>query len=374
MKHLYFLPIALLSACFTSCKKKELGAPPAMPPAGVTVLVVAARPFLEWEELSARVVATDRVELTPQVSGVVVSIPFQAGQLVKKDDVLFEIDAATYRAKNDMSAAQLARAEAALTQATSESARVPSLLAAQAMTSEEAEMRQSNLFQARAQLAAAQAEHQLTGIDLQRTKVRSPIDGRISRALVTVGNQVSIGTALTSIVSIDPMHVYAELDESTAVRARQALLTKKVKLDEMQRVPLELRIADELNFSHKGWLESLDNRIMPGTGTLSLRAAFANGDEALMDGMFAKIRIPLSVEKPTVLIPDTACKTDQGKKFVYVVDEKSTAQYRSVVLGPITPEGRVIREGLKDGDKVIINGLAKIFMPGMPVNPQPEAP
>jgi membrane fusion protein, multidrug efflux system len=235
-------------------------------------------------------------------------------------------------------------------------------------------MRQSNLFQARAQLAAAQAEHQLTGIDLQRTKVRSPIDGRISRALVTVGNQVSIGTALTSIVSIDPMHVYAELDESTAVRARQALLTKKVKLDEMQRVPLELRIADELNFSHKGWLESLDNRIMPGTGTLSLRAAFANGDEALMDGMFAKIRIPLSVEKPTVLIPDTACKTDQGKKFVYVVDEKSTAQYRSVVLGPITPEGRVIREGLKDGDKVIINGLAKIFMPGMPVNPQPEAP
>ncbi len=374
MKHLYFLPIALLPTLVTSCKKKELGAPPSMPPAGVTVQVVAARPFLEWEELSARIVATDRVELTPQVSGIVVSIPFQAGQLVKKNDVLFEIDAATYQAKNEMSAAQLARAEAALAQATSEAGRVPTLLAAQAMTSEEAEMRQSNLLQARAQLAAAQAEHQLTGIDLQRTKVRSPIDGRISRALVTVGNQVSSGTPLTSIVSIDPMHAYAELDESTAVRARQALLTKKVKLDEMQRVPVELRIADEANFSHKGWLESLDNRIMPGTGTLALRASFANGDEALMDGMFAKIRIPLDAEKPTVLIPDTACKTDQGKKFVYVVDEKSTAQYRPVVLGPITPEGRVIREGLKDGDKVIINGLAKIFMPGMPVNPQPEAP
>lgn len=336
--------------------------------------VVAARPFLEWEELSARIVATDRVELTPQVSGILVSIPFQAGQLVKKNDVLFEIDAATYQAKHEMSAAQLARAEAALAQATSEAGRVPALLAAQAMTSEEAEMRQSNLLQARAQLAAAQAEHQLTGIDLQRTKVRSPINGRISRALVTVGNQVSIGTPLTSIVSIDPMHAYAELDESTAVRARQALLTKKVKLDEMQRVPVELRIADEAHFSHKGWLESLDNRIMPGTGTLALRASFANGDEVLMDGMFAKIRIPLNVEQPTVLIPDTACKTDQGKKFVYVVDEKSTAQYRPVVLGPITPEGRVIREGLKDGDKVIINGLAKIFMPGMPVKPEPIAP
>lgn len=359
-------------ALIGACQKKAPTAAPQMPPAVVTAITIQTTPYADWEELAARVIATDRVDLTPRVSGVIEKIFFQAGQVVKKDDVLYEIDAATYSATHAMTKAKLARAEANLAQAKSEAQRVPELVAAQAMTTEEAEMRQSKALQAQADLAAAQAEHELAGIDLQRTKVLSPITGRISRTNVTAGNQVSPSTVLTNIVSIDPVHVYAEINEGIIHKARQALLEKKVVLDDQQRVPVELRLSGQENTPLMGWLESLDNRVMPGTGTLALRAIFPNKSETLVDGMFARIRIPLSAERPAILIPETALKTDQGKKFVYVIDEKSTAQYRPVTLGSSTPKGRVILNGLSVGDKVIVNGLAKIFMPGMPVNPQPQ--
>ena len=148
----------------------------------------------------------------------------------------------------------------------------------------------------------------------------------------------------------------------------QELIAKKqVKLDDNGRIPVQLQLADEEEFPHAGWFESLDNRVIASTGSIVLRAIIPNPEGKLLPGMFARIRLPLSAEKPTIVLSETAIKTDQGQKFVYVIDEKSLAQYRPVVLGPVMGQRRIIRSGLKEGDVVVVNGLAKIFMPGMPV-------
>jgi RND family efflux transporter MFP subunit len=204
-------------------------------------------------------------------------------------------------------------------------------------------------------------------LDWQRTRVLAPIDGKISRALVTVGNAVNLGTTLTTIVSVDPMHAYADLDENTLLRVQSLMEKKQIKVDEQGRIPVELQLADEKDYPHRGWFESLDNRVQASTGSIVLRSIIPNPSGRLVPGMFARIRIPLSAEQATIVIPEMAIKTDQGQKFVYVVDEKSCAQYRPVVLGPSLGMNRIIRSGLKEGDTIVVNGLAKIFMPGMPV-------
>lgn len=343
-----------------------------MPPAPVGVVTVAPEPIIEWEEFSARVEAIESVALSPRVSGYLDAVRFNAGEMVAKDQVLYQIDPLPYQAKQAQTAALLQRAEAALESAKSEAKRVPELLIARAMTQEEADARLSNYQQALASHAAAVADNQLAQLDLERTQVRAPIAGKISRALVTAGNPVNPSTVLTTIVSIDPIHAYADLDENTLLRVQQLLAKKQVKLDDKGRIPVNLQLGNETDFPHQGWFESIDNRVTATTGSIVLRAVLPNPDGKLMPGMFARIRLPLSEEKPTIAIAEAAIKTDQGQKFVYVIDEQSCAQYRPVTLGPSLGLRRIIRSGLKEGDVVVVNGLAKIFMPGMPVKPEFE--
>lgn len=349
------------------CQRSASTPPPAMPPTPVEVLRIVPQPLVEWQEFSARVEAAEHVSLSPRVSGYLDAVHVAAGAMVKKDQLLFEIDPLPYAAKKSQAEAVLARAEAALQTAKSEAARVPELLAARAMTQEQADARISALAQAEAAWKAAQADRELAELDWQRTKVLAPIDGKISRALVTVGNAVNLGTTLTTIVSVDPMHAYADLDENTLLRVQSLMEKKQIKVNEQGRIPVELQLADEKDYPHRGWFESLDNRVQASTGSIVLRSIIPNPSGRLVPGMFARIRIPLSAEQATIVIPDMAIKTDQGQKFVYVVDEKSCAQYRPVVLGPSLGMNRIIRSGLKEGDTIVVNGLAKIFMPGMPV-------
>lgn len=341
-----------------------------MPPTPVEVMKIVPQPLTEWQELSARLEAVENVALSPRVSGYLDAVHFQSGEMVKKDQLLFEIDPLPYAAKKSQAEAGLARAEAAWQTAQSEAARVPELLAARAMTQEQADARLSALAQAEAAHKAAKADLELAMLDWQRTKVLSPIDGKISRALVTTGNAVNLSTTLTTIVSVDPMHAYADLDENTLLRVQSLLAKKQLKLDDQGRIPVELQLADEQDFPHHGWFESLDNRVQSGTGSIVLRAIIPNSSGRLLPGMFARIRIPLSAEQDTIVIPEMAIKTDQGQKYVYVIDEKSCAQYRLVTLGPTRGMNRIIRSGLKEGDTIVVNGLAKIFMPGMPVAPE----
>lgn len=343
-----------------------------MPPPPVGVMQISAEPLIEWETFSARVEAIESVSLSPRVSGYLDAVHFSAGEMVKKDQPLFQIDPLPYEAKRAQTAGLLEKAEAALASAKTEAARVPDLLMARAMTQEEADARISNFQQAQAALAAAKADHQLAQLDWERTKVLSPIDGRISRAMVTAGNPVTLSTILTTIVSVDPVHAYADLDENTLLRVQSLIAGKKVKLNAQGRIPVELQLADEKQFPHQGWFESLDNRVLASTGSIVLRAVIPNPNGKLLPGMFARIRIPLSEEKPTIVIPEAAIKTDQGQKFVYIIDEKSCAQYRPVTLGPTLGQRRIIRKGLNQGESIVVNGLAKIFMPGMKVAPEPE--
>lgn len=357
------------------CQRSASTPPPAMPPTPVEVMKIAPQPLVEWQEFSARVEAAESVSLSPRVSGYLDAVHVTAGAMVKKDQLLFEIDPLPYAAKKSQAEAVLARAEAAWQSAKSEAARVPELLAARAMTQEQADARISALAQAEAAWKAAQADRELADLDWQRTKVLAPIDGKISRALVTTGNAVNLGTTLTTIVSVDPMHAYADLDENTLLRVQSLMAKKQIKLDEQGRIPVELQLADEKDYPHRGWFESLDNRVQASTGSIVLRAIIPNPSGRLVPGMFARIRIPLSAEQATIVIPEMAIKTDQGQKFVYVIDEKSCAQYRPVVLGPSLGMNRIIRSGLQEGDTIVVNGLAKIFMPGMPVAAEtPKSP
>lgn len=373
-------PVLLFTACLglASCKRHVAEAPPQMPPAAVGVRTIQAEPIIEWEEFSARVEAMERVDLSARVSGYLDEVLFSAGQTVTQGQELFRIDPLPYRAKQAQTEALLARADAAMSSAKTEFDRVAGLLAARAMTVEEADARQAAYLQAVAAQAAASAENDLAKLDLERTTVRSPIAGKISRALVTAGNQVSgqpgAATTLTSIVSVDPIYAYADLDENTLLRVQDLLNNKKVKLDEKGRIPVNLQLGDEEGFSHLGWFESLDNQVIASTGTIVLRAIFPNEKGKMVPGMFARIRLPLSEEKPTILVEETALKTDQGEKYVFVIDEHSLAQYRPVKLGAAVGNRRIITTGLKAGDVVVVNGLAKIFMPGMPVKPEPVQP
>lgn len=293
------LPITLACALALSCcKRPELGPPPQMPPSPVGVMKIAAEPLIEWEEFSARVEAIESVSLSPRVSGYIDAVHFAAGELVTKDQLLFQIDPLPYQAKLSQTAALLQRAEAALASAKTEAQRVPELLIARAMTQEEADARLSNHQQAQASFAAAQADHQLAQLDFDRTKVVSPIAGKISRAMVTAGNPVTPATVLTTIVSVDPVHAYADLDENTLLRVQQLIAKKQVKLDDKGRIPVQLQLADEKDFPHQGWFESLDNRVIASTGSIVLRAIIPNPDGKLMPGMFARIRLPLSAENP----------------------------------------------------------------------------
>lgn len=215
MKYLIIFA-SLLS--IVGCKRPPQGPPPSMPASPVGVMKVKAVPVIEWEIFSARVEAIESVALSPRVSGYLNTIHFSAGESVKKDQLLFQIDPLPYEARSEQTAALLEKAEAALATAQTEAERVPELLIARAMTQEEADARKSNFRQAQALLAAAKADHRMAQLDLDRTKVLSPINGKISRAMVTAGNPVHPSSVLTTIVSVDPVHAYADLDENTLLR------------------------------------------------------------------------------------------------------------------------------------------------------------
>jgi RND family efflux transporter MFP subunit len=225
-------------------------------------------------------------------------------------------------------------------------------------------------------LLAAEAARNFSKLDLDLTEIRSPIDGRVSRALVTQGNFVSgvagNATLLTTIVTIDPVYVYANFDEQSLLKFNELVKANKVA-SEQGRVPVELELANEEGYPHRGSVESLDNRLDAGTGSILLRAIFPNEDGAILPGLFARIRVPLSPEYPALLISEGAVGTDQAQKFVLALTSSNTVEYRAVKLGPSINGMRVVRSGLTAGDEIVVNGLQRA-RPGMPVTPEKHVP
>jgi RND family efflux transporter MFP subunit len=370
------LPFVLLLA---ACGKPPEGGHGGgqMPPAPVTLAPVEQKELVEWEEFTGRVEPVEMVDLKPRVSGYITEVHFQAGALVKKDDVLFTIDQRPFETKLRAAKAEVQRAEANAQAMKREFDRVKSLLAAKAIAPEQAEMRESMNLQGLAGLEAAKAAEHSAEIEFEHSSVKAPISGRISRAITTTGNFVTAGTTLlTTIVTVDPVYVYADIDENSLLKLQALQRDKKTFTNGDGRMPVELQLSNEKDFPHKGHVESFDNRLDAGTGSMVLRAEFPNDDGMLTPGLFARVRLPMTAKYAALLVDEKSILTDQANKFVLGVDESKTpvmSVYKPVVIGPSIDGKRIIRSGLKIGDKIIVNGQARLPQPGMPVAPT-EAP
>lgn len=356
--------LAAITAGFnlaTPAHAAQASAPVAPPAPKVTVAPVEQQLVTDYEELTGHVDAMETVELRARVSGHLDTVHFQAGQLVNKGDVLFTIDPRWYKAQFDLAAA---RAEVAAREA----ARAEKLLAASAISSEEAESRRAAAAEARAALETAK-------LDLEHTEVRAPIAGRISRAFVTPGNLVAgspgNATLLTTIVTTGDAYVYADLDEATLLKFNRLAREGRI-LTRNGRIPVDLQLADETDYPRHGYIESTDNRVNPATGSLAVRLVFPNDDNALIPGLFARVRVPVSAPTSALLISERAIGTDQSQKFVFAVGADNTVTYRTVKLGSVIDGKRVVREGLSPGETIIVNGLQRV-RPGMTVAPELQA-
>jgi RND family efflux transporter MFP subunit len=372
-----FLPLMAVSAMVVSggllagCGRTAAAPPPPAPP--VTVAQVEQQELVEWDEFTGRTEPVNSVEVRPRVSGYIQEVRFQSGQLVKKGDVLFVIDPRYHQAEFDRRKAELEQAQVHLENSKREADRTTKLLADKAISTEESDARQARYNEAKAALLAAQAALDYAKLDLEYTQVCAPIDGKVSRALLTEGNYVSgtagAATMLTTIVSVDPIYVYADLDENSVLKFNALAQTKSLETNDAGKIPVQLELADETQFPHEGCIESFDNRLDANTGSILLRAVFPNPDGRIVPGLFARIRVPLSERHPVLLVDERALGTDQGQKFVFTLSPTNTAVYRTVKPGPLVAGKRIIRSGLETNDRVVVNGLARI-RPGMPVAPQ----
>jgi len=364
-------PVALgvLAAALAGCNRSATA--PAPPPPSVTVAPVEQKEIVEWDEFTGRTEPVDSVEVRPRVSGYIQEVRFQSGQLVKTGDVLFVIDPSQYQAQFDKSQAEVELAQVQLENAKREADRTAHLLETKAISTEEGDARVSHYQEAKAALSAAQATRDSAKLNLEYTQVLAPIDGRVSRAYLTVGNYVNgvagAATPLTSIVSVSPVYVYADVDEDSLLKFNTVAAEQKLETNSDGTVPVEMQLADEQDFLHKGYIESFDNHLNPNTGSILLRAVFPNGDGRIVPGLFARIRVPLSDRHAALLVDEKAICTDQAQKYVLTLTSSNTVDYASVELGPFIDGKRVVRSGLRAGEDIIVNGLKPMVRPGMTV-------
>src|SRR5713226_8134744 len=366
----FALPVSflLLQACTRAAAQ-----PASAPPPKISVAEVVSRDVVEWDEFTGRLEAVNSVAIRPRVSGFVSAIRFDEGSMVKKGDILFEIDARPFQAEVDRLRAELARTHATVERAQSELERANKLSSEDAMSSEERDRRVAFAKESAAQVAAVEAALRAAELNLEFTRVTSTIDGREGRAIVTVGNLVSSGpgeaTLLTTVVSLDPIYASFDADERTFLRYIDLAREGKRASARQTGLPIHMALASEENFPHEGRLDFLDNQINPATGTIHGRTIFRNRDLSLTPGSFVRLRLPGSGKYRALLIQDRAVGTDLDKRYVYVVGSGATIEYRSVELGPLVDGLRVVRSGLKPSDVVVINGLQRV-RPGAHIDPQ----
>lgn len=320
----------------------------------VSVAEVIERDVLQWHEFSGRLVAVDQAEIRPQVSGIVESVHFEDGAQVNKGDLLFVIDPRPFEA-----ALQAANARFVL--ADSELARASALLKDKAISQRDYDQRKNAAAVARADLLTAK-------LNLDYTKIKAPIAGKVSRAEVTVGNLVEAGMnapLLTTVVANNNMYADFEIDEATYLKYAHGGATGKDA-----QIPVVMELESASLPPREGRVESFDNRLNPASGTLRVRAVFDNTDGLLVPGLFARIKLGSAGMQKAVLITDRAIGTDQNKKFVLVVGADGKAEHREVKLGSRADGLRIVNEGLKPGEKIVVSGLQRVMMPGQPVTPE----
>lgn len=351
-------------------EKTAASPPPATHP--VEVALPLQREVTDYAVYDGRTEAIDSVQVRARVGGYLQKVNFKEGDVVKKDQVLFEIDPRPYEDQVASSTAQAASAKAMLKRARSDNARYKDLAVNTpgAVSEQDVDKYQATADQARADLQAAEAALAQNQLNLFWTKVTAPVDGRISRYFVTVGNLITQDqTVLTTIVSTGPIYAYFDMDDTTVLRVHQLMRGKSGFAQDRPKVPVYLRLENEQGFPHQGHIDFEDNQIAPNTGTLRMRGVFANQDNALEPGFFVRVRVPIGLTHEALLVPDRAIDSDQGRRVLRIVNEKNQVVSRPVRLGELHDGLRVVKEGLAHDDRVIIKGLMQV-RPGMTVEPK----
>nr|WP_246657984.1 efflux RND transporter periplasmic adaptor subunit [Afipia massiliensis] len=360
-----------MTACDKPAQQPAASAPP------VTVAQPTKRTVTDWDEFTGRFEAIQQVQIRARVTGFVTGVEFKDGAFVKTGDLLYVIDPRQYEAAAEQARAQLADAKAKIELAERELARAEQLIKTQAVAETIVDQRRQQLESAQAAVLQAEGALRRAELDVEFTKIKSPIDGRVSRHLVTVGNLVqgseSGATLLTSIVSLDPIHVYFDMDESIYLKNNRLWFEGRRPSSRDTPNPVQIILSGETKPSREGTMDFLDNRLDIGTGTLRGRALVPNQDLSILPGQFARVRVIGSAPYEALLLPDTAIASDQSRKIVFVVKDDDTVEAKPVTLGPIDGGLRVVREGLLPDDRVIVEGLqrARIGAKVAPHAPKP---
>jgi RND family efflux transporter MFP subunit len=370
---------AALGLMTAACHNHAAAPPAAPPPPTVTVNQPASREVTDWDEYPGRMEATEMVDVRARVNGYLQSINFKDGAEVAKGELLFVIDPRPYQAALDMANAALLQAQTHQDLTSNDLARADRMLKSQAISEEEADARRSAYRMAAAEVTSAQASVETAQLNMEYSRITSPISGRIGRKMMTEGNLVNgdqgQSSLLATIMSVDPIYCYFDADERAILKYQKLAREGKSENIRDGKIVCEVELANESGFPHQGLLDFVDNQVDATTGTMRLRGVFPNPDRVLQPGFFARVRVPGSAKYQALLIPDQAVGTDQDQKYVLTVDETggtNTVLYRPVTLGPLVDGLRVVRAGLGSNDWVVVNGLMSI-RPGMTVKPQNAA-
>jgi RND family efflux transporter MFP subunit len=367
--------IFVLGLCvvLAGCAGAPSGAP-VPPPTPVSVSYPVERYVTDYADFTARTAAVDSVEVRAHVWGYLDKVNFTEGALVKKGDVLFELDPRPYEALLNQAKAKVRQDEAQLSYDEAEYQRNRQLIGSGATSRTELDKTSAARGVDRANIAADKALVRQRELDLEYTKVIAPVSGRVSRYVVTMGNLIQSGdqnggTLLTTLVSVDPMYAYFDVDEYTALRVRQLVREGKSDSPRDGGFPVSLGLANEEGHPHQGTINFVDNQVNPKTGTIRVRGVFPNKQEHLLPGFFARVRVPIGRRHRALLVSDRVLDTDQGQKVLYVVNDKNEVVSRPVRVGALHDGLREITDGLKPGERVIVNGLQQV-RPGVTVEPR----
>jgi multidrug efflux system membrane fusion protein len=354
--------IVLLAVSLSGCDDKA--APPvaaAAPP--VTVAQPIKRTVTDWDEFTGRFDAVEEVQIRARVGGFVTNVEFRDGAFVKAGDLLYIIDPRPFEAVAEQAEGQLADARAKAELAKRELDRALTLIKTQDVADSTVDQRRQALQAAKAAQTQAEGLLKAAQLNIEFSHVVAPIGGRVSRHLISIGNLVQgsegSSTLLTSIVSLDPIYVYFDMDEATYLKYNRLFFEGKRPSSRDNPNPVQVTLTGETKPSHDGKVDFLDNRLDVSTGTLRGRAVVPNKDFSILPGQFGRVRLIASAPYEALLVPDTAIATDQSRKIVFVVKDDDSVEAKPVVLGPIDDGLRVVREGLKPEDRVIIDGLQR---------------
>ena len=380
----FFLGVGfLLVATAIGCQPAEQRSTTTDMPA-VPVSKPIARQITDFVDFTGRTDAVESVNIVPRVTGYLDKIAFKEGSEVKAGDLLFKIDPRPYKSQLDQVVGQVALYKAQLELAKTTLARdVEVAKTPGAMSAQQLDQDRAAVIEAEARVKANEASTEVYKLNLDFTQVKSPISGQISRYFLTTGNLVNQDqTLLTTVVSLEPMYAYFDMDEQTLLRFRRAINEGKIKMGLDGALPVSIGLQGEEGFPHKGTINFVNNQVNSSTGSISVRGVFPNtkppnGARLLSPGMFVRVRLPLGEPHPALLVIDRAISSDQGIKYVYVLDAQNKVQYRRVITGSLQEDGlrvvndydQVKKDGLKPDDYVVVGGL-QLVRPGMEIKPQ----